>query len=68
MEYAKRITEFLQSHRLLRHLLFWLVVVAMYVPIGMLDDDSILVILIMNGRQTPHLNWQMIFVVMTISQ
>lgn len=48
MDYTRKISDFLQQHRLLRHLLFWLVIVMTYIPIGMLDDDSIVVILVMN--------------------
>lgn len=48
MDYTKKISDFLQRHRLLRHLLFWLVIIMTYIPIGMLDDDNIWVILVMN--------------------
>lgn len=38
----------LRQNRLLRHSLFWLVIFATYIPVGMLDGDSIPVILLMN--------------------
>ena len=49
MDYAKKITDFLQQYRLLRHMLFWIVIVMTYIPLGMLDDqDTIGGIIIMN--------------------
>lgn len=48
MDYRKKILNFLQRHRWLQHVLFWLVIILTYIPMGLLDDDSIVVILIMD--------------------
>lgn len=49
MDYRKTISDFLLNHRLSRHLLFWLVIVLTYIPLGMLEGDTIPVILLMNA-------------------
>lgn len=48
MEFRKKIIDYLQTHRLMRHLLFWLVIFVTYIPLGMLDNDTLPVTFIMN--------------------
>ncbi|MFT3793992.1 sensor histidine kinase [Flavobacterium sp.] len=49
MEYRKKIIDYLQTHRLMRHLLFWVVIFITYIPLGMLDNDTFPVTMIMNA-------------------
>lgn len=50
MDYIKKIAEIIRQNRLLSHILFWIVIVLMNIPIGLLDgEDSLGVILIMNA-------------------
>jgi len=49
MDYRKNISDFLLRHRLFRHLLFWLVILLTYIPLGMLEGDTIPVIILMNS-------------------
>jgi sensor histidine kinase YesM len=48
MDYRKKISDFVLKHRYLQHLLFWLVIIITYIPYGMLDNDSIEVVLVMS--------------------
>lgn len=49
MNYIKKATEVIQKNRILQHVLFWIVIVITYIPVGLLDmRDPISVILIMN--------------------
>lgn len=49
MDYIKKASEVVQKNRVLQHVLFWIVIVITNIPVGLLDvDDSIVVILIMN--------------------
>ncbi len=47
-DYRKKISDFLQHRRWLQHVLFWLVIVLTYIPLGLLDEDSVGVTLVMN--------------------
>lgn len=50
MGYNKRISKFIQQKRFLQHVLFWVLIVLTNIPVGLLDeDDPIWVILIMNS-------------------
>jgi len=48
MDYSKKVSGFLKNRRWLQHIIFWLVILLTYIPMGLLDDDSIVVILIMD--------------------
>ena len=49
MDYLKKISQNINQNRVLQHVLFWIVIVIMNIPVGLLDEnDPIWVILIMN--------------------
>jgi hypothetical protein len=38
IDYRKKISDYLQNHRIVRHLLFWLVIVLIYMSLGLMDE------------------------------
>lgn len=49
MELRKKTIDYLQNHRFMRHLLFWIVIFMTYIPLGMLDNDTLPVTILMNA-------------------
>ena len=50
MDNFKKISEYVRTHRLAQHLLFWFIIVITYIPVGLLDEshDPLGVILLFN--------------------
>lgn len=50
MDYIKKASGIINQNRILQHVIFWMVIVITNIPVGLLDvDDSIGVILVMNS-------------------